>query len=229
MSVTIDLLAAIISGPTAAYIAYMLAVKQNRKADFLPYFQEINGISSRILRKSSVKEFKETYDYANESLTKQQSVDFEVLDFKVTGFEVTGKHNKFVIDPFEFSKLLSDYLSPKLMLNNSIEQFTEIIEECREYDRICSEMDKRGLLASLEKHNRVIYNYLNLVRFSAKEIVFSTKDVLESMRSKKFSPDDYLTPGTEAHDKVIPVLLDVQTKSLFSLVQELKTQLEKIV
>jgi hypothetical protein len=78
-----DVLLAIVSGPGSAligsFVAYKLAIKQNKKEAFAEYFRELNGILDRILRKGSIKHFRQIYDSANNSSNKSHEEIRKIL------------------------------------------------------------------------------------------------------------------------------------------------------
>jgi len=133
---------------------------------------------------------------------------------------------------FTFTERAADELRPafsaSLMFLSSYNSIVEVIRECKRFESVYTEMEKKGLIATLKVHHRRLYNHLSFFHGSASYIVEETTDIVDNLVTA-YELKEGQAIKTIFEDNVFGILRRINTHNLFQSGSQLEKQLRKRV
>lgn len=195
------------------YFHHRFSRKRSREEVFLPYLRKLHGSVSEIMRRTEAEELRERYDTLINARIEEKMRE------SVTT-ELTGK------EPIEIPDYMRPVFSAWLGFVSSYNSIVLVIRECRNFESVYAEMEKKGLIATLKVRHGRLYSPLSFFHGSASYIVEETADIVDSLAAA-YEMKEGEASKEIFEDNVFGILRGINTHNLFLYGSELQKQLEK--
>ena len=199
---------------STAYIAYWLSVRRSKKEQFQPYLQKLYGIVSRIMSHADAEKLNERYRHLLNA-----AIDQEIRESAM---------KKLAIEPSNvFESFGSSFIAYSLFVH-SFNDLVETIRECKDFEIIFSEMEKKGIFSTLKLRERRLHTELSWFHGSSGYVVEETKDIVGALRTTT-EANDQSSPGSMSPSQAFQKLMMLSTHNLFHFGASLEKRLKKYV
>lgn len=207
------LISGLITGFCVEYFHHYLSVKRSKKEEFLPYLRRLYGNVSKIMDKTVADGLNALYE---KLINVAVLEELRLLRIgKLTGNE-------------SIKELLTPVFPALPMFLFSYTSLIGVVRECKRFESTYIEMEKRGLIETLEVHDRRLYRSLSSFHDSASYIVEETSEIMDKLETT------YESKKEKTFEKIFEVdvfqtLLKISTHDLFRFGSRLQKQLRKLV
>lgn len=199
-------------GLIPTFIAYWLSVKRARKEQFSSYFLSLYGIVSKMITRVHAGNLNDRFK--------------ALMNARIEGEMRKSAMEKLGIDPSSVVENAGPSFAADFLFLLSFGDVIETVKECRNYESVFSEMEKKGILPSLRLRDEKLHSYLFWVHNSAQTIVEQTKDIALETRTEK---DDKKESEASIESQDFQNLMGLSTEYLFRYAKLLEKRLRKYV
>lgn len=213
--ITISFLAGLVIASISAILANHFNKKQAKEEPILPYYFELHGIISRILDAGKgVGDLSQKYRYA---------FDVEVNEKMKAEAKKNVLAQSKILDPG--SPTISESSITWMLFGHSCSQMMEVIKECHNFERLYTEMDKKGFISTIGLRDKNLSGNLAWFHESAKYVSRESSILMKDYESIKTS--DFTNPMFQT--TVLPVLFNLSIGNLLSFGDTLEKRLKKYI
>lgn len=184
----------------------------------MPYMRKLYGIVCRIMDRKDAEGLKAQHERLIEVTVKEKMREIAVKEL------TDGKNS--LIPMSLWSPVFTTYTFFLFYLR----QLIEVARECKEFESVYAEMDKKGLIQALNIRNKRLSGSLAMFHSSAEYVSEETSDIIENF---KFDQTSEITAEKQfesmLQDDRLQKMLELATHNLFHYGAQLKKQLEKQV
>lgn len=199
-------------GIITTYVGHWLSGKRLKKEQFSPYLRKLHGIISRIMTKTEAKQLNSRFHALQNAMIEEE--------MRKSAME------KLSIEPSNVFESFGSSFGAYFFFISSFDSLVETIRECKNFESVYSEIEKKGILSTLELRDKRLYTYLSWFHDSASYIVKKTKDIFDQLRTTNEAIDQSES-GTMSQSQAFQRIRMINTHDLFHWGEWLEKRLRK--
>lgn len=194
------------------YLHHYFSGKRSKEEVFLPYLRKLHGSISEIMKNTEAEELGKRYDRLINARIEEKMRESAIR-------ELGAKEH------VEIPEYMKPAFSALLIFLSSYNSIVEVIRECKRFESVYTEMEEKGLIATLKVHHGRLYNRLSFFHGSASYIVEETSDIVDNL----VKASELKEGQTIFEDDIFGTLRRINTHNLFLYGSEVQQQLKKRV